>query len=207
MDQNNQPLRTESYGQRDLPLLARWGVNLSQRSIRKYLPQGPPFTVLDCGCGYYARTLQALAPRLERGVGIDVKISPDCRSLPRLEFIESDLASALPRQAADQFDLVLLNSVLEHLWSPLETLRECHRVCRPEGLFYVNVPTWCGKTFHELLAFRLGLGGGQLEIDDHKMYYDKRDLWPLLVAAGFRPSRLRLHYHKFGLNLYAVCRK
>jgi hypothetical protein len=43
-------------------------------------------------------------------------------------------------------------------------------------------------------------------MDDHKMYYDKRDLWPLLVRAGFRPSEIRLRYHKFWLNLFATVR-
>ena len=44
-------------------------------------------------------------------------------------------------------------------------------------------------------------------MDDHKMYYDKRDLWPLLVRAGFKPSAIRLSYHKFGLNLFAAAGK
>ena len=43
-----------------------------------------------------------------------------------------------------------------------------------------------------------------IEMDDHKMYYAKRDLWPLLVRAGFKPSRIKLQYHKFGLNLFAI---
>jgi hypothetical protein len=43
-----------------------------------------------------------------------------------------------------------------------------------------------------------------MEIDDHKMYYDKKDIWPMLVKAGFLPSKLQLSYHKFGLNLFAV---
>jgi hypothetical protein len=46
-----------------------------------------------------------------------------------------------------------------------------------------------------------------MEMDDHKMYYDKRDLWPLLVRAGFKPSQIKLHYRKFGLNLFAVARR
>ena len=39
------------------------------------------------------------------------------------------------------------------------------------------------------------------------MYYDKRDLWPMLVRAGFRPSQIRLRYHKFGLNLFCSCQE
>jgi hypothetical protein len=47
----------------------------------------------------------------------------------------------------------------------------------------------------------------KVEIDDHKMYYDKRDLWPMLVRAGSKPSQIRLRSHKFGLNLFAAARK
>ncbi|PYI71527.1 MAG: hypothetical protein DMF08_08255 [Verrucomicrobia bacterium] len=67
------------------------------------------------------------------------------------------------------------------------------------------------------LAQTLGIAVGEcadvereaikLEIDDHKMYYDKRDLWPMLVRAGFKPSQIRLRYHKFGLNLFAAATK
>jgi hypothetical protein len=44
-------------------------------------------------------------------------------------------------------------------------------------------------------------------MDDHKMYYDKRDLWPLLVRAGFKPSRIKLRVSQIGLNLFAVASK
>ena len=67
----------------------------------------------------------------------------------------------------------------------------------------LNVPTWRGKYFLELSAFRFGLSP-KVEMNDHKMYYNQRDLWPLLVRAGFRPSEIRLRYHKFGLNLFAA---
>ena len=43
-------------------------------------------------------------------------------------------------------------------------------------------------------------------MNDHKMYYDPKDLWPLLVRAGFIPQNIRIGTHKFGLNSYAVCR-
>jgi predicted SAM-dependent methyltransferase len=97
----------------------------------------------------------------------------------------------------------LLISVLEHLWEPQAVLSACHGLLKPGGSLVVNVPTWLGKRFLEFSAFRLGTSPAA-EMDDHKMYYDRRDLWPLLVRAGFRPSRIRTRYHKFGLNLFAV---
>jgi SAM-dependent methyltransferase len=104
------------------------------------------------------------------------------------------------------FDVVLLLSVLEHVHDPVLVLKESRRVLRENGALLINVPTWFGKIFLEMSAFLLHLSPVS-SIDDHKMYYDKRDLWPLLVRAGFRPSSLRMRYHKFGMNLFCICQK
>jgi SAM-dependent methyltransferase len=96
--------------------------------------------------------------------------------------------------------------VLEHLPEAQEALNHVHRVLAPGGVAILNVPSWWGKWFLELSAFRLGWSPAE-EMDDHKAYYDPRDLWPLLVRAGFRPSQIRCHRHKFGLNTSAVCRR
>jgi hypothetical protein len=93
--------------------------------------------------------------------------------------------------------------VLEHLVDPLLVVQAAREMLKPSGVLLLNVPTWRGKSCLEFSAFRLGLSP-KLEMDDHKMYYDKRDLWPLLVRAGFKPSQVKLRYHKFGLNLFAA---
>src|SRR5438046_1892179 len=107
---------------------------------------------------------------------------------------------------SESVDVVMLISVLEHLAEPQFVIQSAWRLLRHSGLLLVNVPTWSGKQFLELSAFRFGFSP-KLEIDDHKMYYGKRDLWPMLVRAGFKPSQIRLRYHKFGLNLFAAATK
>ena len=44
-------------------------------------------------------------------------------------------------------------------------------------------------------------------MNDHKRYYDRRDLWPMLIEAGFAPSDVKIKYHKFRLNLFARARR
>ena len=199
-------VRKEAYGQQRLTWVDRFGVYLSKRRIMRYLPGRGDLSVLDLGCGYQATMLRALLPNIGFGMGVDVRISPEARGIEKLSFMESPIEAALPELEDGRFDLALLISVLEHLWEPVPILEHCRRVLRPGGLLFVNVPTWRGKFFLEFSAFRLRLSPA-LEMDDHKMYYNKPDLWPMLVRAGFKPSNLRLHYHKFGLNLFAVAQK
>ena len=45
------------------------------------------------------------------------------------------------------------------------------------------------------------------EMNDHKMYYDERTLWPMLVHAGFRPRNIKLKRIKAMCSLYALARK
>jgi len=115
------------------------------------------------------------------------------------------LPEALTKVASRSLDVTLCISVLEHLSEPLETLVELRRVTAPGGICLLNVPSWYGKRMLELSAFRLGLSPVE-SVDDHKSYYDPRDLWPLLVRAGFRPHNIHCHRHKFLLNTFAACR-
>ena len=196
----------ESYGQYGLTPVDRFGVWLSQRAIRRHLPSRNDLEVLELGCGYRAMQLIALEPKLKRGVGVDFQIAPELQTLEKFTFHEWAIERTLPNLESESMDVVMLISVLEHLADPQSVIQSAWRLLRRSGLLLVNVPTWSGKRFLEVSAFRLGFSS-KVEIDDHKMYYDKRNLWPMLVSAGFKPSQIRLRYHKFGLNLFAAARK
>ena len=193
----------EAFGRHGVSPVDRCGIWLSSRAIRRWFPRRSGLRLLDLGCGYDAMLLRMLVPRLQEGVGIDFAVSDDVRRIARLSFLEGGIENHLPDLPSERFDVVMLNSVLEHLVEPLRVLEDCHRVLCSGGTLLVNVPTWWGKGLLEFSAFRLGTSPAA-EMDDHKMYYGKRDLWPLLVRAGFRPRDVRLRYHKLGLNLFAV---
>jgi SAM-dependent methyltransferase len=196
----------ESYGQKKLTFVDRFGNWLSQRAIKRRLPDRSDLEVLELGCGFRATQLLALRPRLKHGVGVDFQLAPELAALDKFTFHEGTIEETLLKLASQTFDAVLLISVLEHLRDPLFVIEAVRGLLRPSGLLLINVPTWRGKGFLEFSAFRLHLSP-KIEMDDHKMYYDKRDLWPLLVRAGFKPSLIKLRYHKFGLNLFAVARR
>jgi SAM-dependent methyltransferase len=198
--------RERSFGQGYRPTAVdRFGVWLSARQIRKYAGSLAGGDVGDFGCGYHAAFIRSILPSIETAVLVDCALAGDLRANPKLWAIEGILPDALHQIPSASLSVILCISVLEHLWEPVELLRQCVRIVRPGGICLFNVPSWRGKRFLEYSAFRLGLSPKD-EMDDHKAYYDVEDFWPLLVRAGFRPSEIRCFSHKFGLNTFAVCR-
>lgn len=198
--------RTESFGQGYEPTLVdRFGVWLSSRQMRRYLPDCHGKRIADFGCGFHAAFTRTLLDQVQSAVLADVSISPELHSHPRVTALEGAIPEVCRELHSQTFDAIFCISVLEHLWNPLAALSEFHRLLVPGGLCLINVPSWRGKRFLEYSAFRLHLSPAA-EMDDHKCYYDVKDLWPLLVHAGFRPSDIRCFPHKFGLNTFAVLR-
>lgn len=193
----------EVYGEQRLTFVDRAGAWLSQRAISRHLPNRTDLEVLELGCGFRATQLLALGPRIKRGIGVDFRIAPELRTLEKFTFHEGTIEETLPKLQTERFDAIMLISVLEHLRDPLVVIEAVRQMLNPWGVLLINVPTWRGKSFLEFSAFRLGFSP-RIEMDDHKMYYDERDLWPLLVRAGFKPSLIKLRYHKFRLNLFAA---
>jgi SAM-dependent methyltransferase len=207
MSEQSERVRDAAFGQdRELSAVDRFGTWLSARAIRRHAGSLAGKRLGDFGCGYDARFVRTVLDELDSAVLVDVALAPDLVSHPRVTAIQGRLPDALEGIEDDSLDVVLGISVLEHLATPLAALRAFRRVLRPAGVCLLNVPSWRGKRYLELSAFRLHLSPAD-EMDDHKRYYDPRDLWPLLVEAGFLPSRIRCYRHKFGLNTFAVCRK
>jgi 2-polyprenyl-3-methyl-5-hydroxy-6-metoxy-1,4-benzoquinol methylase len=198
--------REGSYGQGGLSPADRFGQWLSLRRVRRELGPIHGQRLADVGCGYQARLAQAFLDSCAAMTLVDLKLDPALKRHPKVQAIEGRLPQVLGRLKAGTFDAVLLNSVLEHLEEPLKTLKALQRALKPGGRLWVNVPNWRGKAALEFSAFKLGLSPAE-EMEDHKMYYTPWQLWPLLTAAGFRPSGIRLGTHKLGLNTWALCRK
>lgn len=81
-----------------------------------------------------------------------------------------------------RFTLVMLWSVLEHVRTPVETLREISRVTAPGGRLIISVP--CFDTLQRRFLRRYWPGYGPPE---HLFVYTRRGLTKLLRAHGFLP--------------------
>jgi SAM-dependent methyltransferase len=198
--------RATSFGQTSGPsLVDRFGVWLSKRQIQHTVGSLAAKDVADIGCGFHATTMRRYLGTVRSALLVDLSLADDLKVHPKVDAIEGELPAVLTGVPARSLDVILCMSVVEHLWEPQQTLNHFRRLLRPGGVCAINVPSWAGKRFLEYSAFKLGRSPAE-EMEDHKMYYDPRDLWPLLVKAGFRPSHIKVFKHKFRLNTFAVCR-
>jgi 2-polyprenyl-3-methyl-5-hydroxy-6-metoxy-1,4-benzoquinol methylase len=182
----------------------RFGFWLSSRQIHRFVPKFAGKRIGDFGCGFNASFARTVLHEVASAILVDVVLADDLKSASRVQAIEGPLPDALAALPSASLDVIMIVSVLEHVTHPQLLLAEAQRLLAPGGVVLINVPSWRGKKYLELSAFRLGLSPA-CEMDDHKMYYDLSDLWPLLVAAGFRPSKIKCFSHKFGLNTFAAC--
>jgi SAM-dependent methyltransferase len=199
--------RGGSFGQDRRPTpVDRLGQWLSVRQMRRVFHGLRGKSVGDFGCGYNADLLREVLGEVASATLVDLAIAPDLQRHPKVVALEGTLPDVLAPIPAASLDAVICNNVLEHLWEPREVVRHIRRTLRPQGVAFINVPSWRGRVFLEIAAFRLHWAPAE-EIDDHKRYYSPEELWTLLVAGGFRPSEIEAcGSHKLGLNSYAACR-
>jgi SAM-dependent methyltransferase len=146
-----------AFGTARVTAVDRLGTWLSRRAILRATGGRRDLAVLELGCGHAARNLLAIEDRARIMVGVDFNIAPELRTRAGFTAIEQPVDAALPLLQGRKFDLILVISVLEHLWNPVETLSRCRELLASGGVLLINVPTWAGKTFLEFSAFRLGL--------------------------------------------------
>jgi len=200
------PRHFGSYGEHDRPTvrvaIRDWLV------LGGLLRKGAPYAgkrVADIGCGYRAESSRRLRKDASSAVLVDLSVADSLKENERVEVIEAALPQAMSTIPDRSIDVLMCSAVLEHLAEPLETVRHFPRVLSQTGVALISVPSWTAKRPLEFAAFRLGMSSD--EMNDHKMYYDPRDLWPLLIKAGFRPQDVQCKKHWLRVNTIAICRQ
>ena len=120
-------------------------------------PNGP---VLDAGCGGGGVAV-SFAEESTFAVGLDLvdrftdageRLAKE-RGIANVTFVRGDGLS-LPFKP-DHFDLVLSHSVIEHVHSPEDYLRECFRVLRPGGVLFLSTPPYYSSAGSHLARLKI----------------------------------------------------
>lgn len=162
----------------------------------------PGDRLLDLGCGDGTLLAVARARKFKQVYGLDIadvvveRARATCsKMLGGLEGVHvqtADLNGRLPFPDA-MFDAVTLVAVLEHVFDPYLTVRECNRVLKPGGQLIVEVPNlaWLPRRLDVLLG-RLPVTGDEEGWDGgHLHYFTFATLHELLTTHGFAVTHMQ----------------
>lgn len=189
-------------GTKKFNLLDKFIAYLRYKQILPFIKKGD--RILDFGCGYQGKFLKLIKDKIEYGVGIDYEV-PSYKE-DNLEFKNFHFTKTLPFEN-ESFNKICLLAVIEHLDEVTRNrfLKEAYRILSSKGLLIITTPTPKSKPLLEFLAFKIGIIS-QVEIADHKIYYDEINLSQILQKFNFV-----LKFKKkfiFGLNgLYVFQKK
>ena len=135
-------------------------------------------TLLDVGCGNgdYLATMRDLGWQVS-----GLEPDPKAAELGLQKGLQISIGTLETLQLpAEQFDVVTLSHVIEHLHDPIATLREIRRLLKPNGLIWIATPN--------LESFghgRYGAAWRGLEIPRHLVLFSTQHLRRCLAEAGF----------------------
>lgn len=200
----------EIYGKEYFAPMTRWWTqkrsqhrNARIKLIQSY-KNNQLDTFLDVGCGEGYVLLDALENKWE-SYGLDMyDYRIDEAKNKKIKFIEGDIASAsLPD---NYFDIIYLDSVLEHIIDTKFFLNEIWRITKANGLIYIGVPNedclgnWGRKLFYVLKGkSNLSHKIKPFKSPFHVVGFTRKSLLNLLKKNNFEI----LYMHNFGeINIW-----
>ena len=178
------------------------------RDIRRRLPKG---NLLDMGCGYgfFMRMMREKGWNVH-GMEIDGDAARHAREGLGLDVRQGDIAGYDPE--AEEFDLITLWWVLEHLPDPMSAVRACAASLKKGGMILLRVPNInfilsvykfkFVETFLSKLGRRLDSMVNPvsrkkrffelLGAPYHLYGYNRRTICAMLERAGFRDCKITL---------------
>lgn len=163
-----------------------WWLQNTERAIEQALdkiesePRGP---LLDVGCGrgtfLYLAKQHGWDPV---GLEVNQKMATFVRDELGFPCIEGlmDSGEVIPAH----YKAIVMMDVIEHLYSPVDVLRQCGRALAPGGVLVIKTPNWRAQYFKETLRHRLGRGPGHIAYIGHINQFDSRSLTLAFRRAG-----------------------
>ena len=156
--------------------------------------------ICDIGCSDNPFLLKKISANMRKCVGLDQLIqNPVIEN--NIELRPANLNQIPLPLKNDEFDIITLLAVIEHLHNPELIVNECFRALTNGGKIIITTPCTLSKPILEILA-KLHIISYE-EIFDHKHYFKKSELISVLKKAGFK--NIKISYS--GLNILATAFK
>jgi len=186
---------------------------IKQATARLYLseisrycgPDSGHLLEIGCGDGDFLVTAQAAGWYV---TGVDYSATACEKARQRLkngEVFCGELQSV--SLEAEQFDLCVISDVIEHVRSPMDFLREIHRLLKPGGALFIATPSidsWSARLMRQKwMEFKA----------EHLTYFDRQTLQTALFKSNFRDvivepgwkmisfDYVRMHFDRFPVRV------
>jgi SAM-dependent methyltransferase len=128
-------------------LSVRYGLRKRCRAVQR-LKRGGQLLEIGCANGLFMDAMRRVGGWHVQGVEVNELAARYARERLGLDVTTGTLAEA--QFSDDQFDAVAMWDVLEHVHDPGKTLREIHRVLKPDGVLVLRLPlldSWDRRLF------------------------------------------------------------
>lgn len=155
--------------------------------------------ILDAGCGAGHFSYE-IAKRCRTCVGIDWVINSNLpfvlKNSSNLIFVRGDVQKLPFRE--EEFDRILLSSVLQMVEADQMLLKECYRVLKKDGALVLSIPTdYIFGRLNKLKRELIGKFGAK-----GKGFYSSDEIDRLLLEQGFEILELEYGPKKLGSIIY-----
>ena len=162
------------------------------QGLKGLIKKNEPLSILDYGAA--TGNFVAVA-RKEGHLCEGIEFSEDAR-LTAMNSLGIKLLSADESQTLnhEQFDVVHMNHVLEHMPNPLEHLKWCRDILNEDGLLSIEVPNQFDNDLDRVRRF-LKVGGRQKNFNSyslhHTYFFTSTSMKRLMQESGFEIIQIR----------------
>lgn len=154
--------------------LDRWGwLQLQLQSLGRALPEAASTLDIGASSGEFVYLSKQRGNR-SQGIEPHAGYAAHARETLDLAVENGSLHQLLPQKNDDQFDLVSMFHVLEHLTDPVATLELIRRKTAPDGCLLIEVPNATRFCSPRYMFFKA-----------HTLYFTQASLHQMLRAAGW----------------------
>jgi len=163
----------------------------------KRLKTNGKFLDVGCATGFFINGIKKHSDWEVYGTDFGKSAVQFARDKLGLNVVEGDLADAQFPNAF--FDYVHVNNVLEHVLNPVSLLRECRRIIKPNGVFFLSVPNGFNDSL-DLIDFWKEEKKPARSKSGHIFFFPARTLPLLFKQVGFEVETKKTYSLKRGFR-------
>jgi 2-polyprenyl-3-methyl-5-hydroxy-6-metoxy-1,4-benzoquinol methylase len=160
--------------------------------------------VLDVGCGYgtYLSLFKNHTQAIDTNItGIDmsnyrIEKGKQMYDLQNINMISGIVDTAFSSTHTEQFDVITLWNVLEHVPDPMQLINDCYKMLKKDGCFYIEVP----NADDELLQLSPGFRN-YYYMKDHLSYFSKQTFNTMMHRLNIKNYTITGH-QSYGIFNY-----